>query len=196
MGFIRNLLALIGLLAIVAVVYGYQKFGSDIDAFSNFDAEFNSTYLDMWSKLKETGNSADATVWVVPLEDGVTPQDAEEAMEIVANDLNIKAVGELPLSEQVEGETGVKQRYLKIYQYCDPQTAMKMIDHTDAFAAYLPCRISIVEGKDGIFRLYSLNMDLMIHGGAELPADLKAEALKIKATMQKIMASGAAGDFF
>jgi uncharacterized protein (DUF302 family) len=196
MGFIRNILALIGLLAIVGMVYGYQKFGSDINAVSHFDEKFKTTYMGMWQKLKETGNSADATVWVVPLEEGVSAEDAEEAMKIVANDLNIRAVGELPLSEQVELQTGEKQRFLKIFQYCDPETAIKMVEHTDAFAAYLPCRIALVEGKDGQFRLLSLNMDLMIHGGAELPAELKAEALKVKETMQKIMASGASGDFF
>lgn len=196
MAFIRNLLALIGLLAIVGMVYGYQKFGSDINAISHFDEKFKSTYMGMWQKLRETGNSADATVWIVPLEEGVSPEDAEEAMKIVANDLNIMSVGEQPLSEQVELQTGQDQRFLKIFQYCDPATAMKMVEHTDAFAAYLPCRIAMVEGKDGQYRLYSLNMDLMIHGGAELPAELKKEALRIKETMQKIMSSGAAGDFF
>ena len=196
MSFIKNILALIGLLAVVGMVYGYQKFGSDMEAMSHFDPEFKSTYMQMWETLKKTGNSADATVWVVPLEEGVSPEDAEDAMKIVANDLNIMSVGEQPLSEQVALQTGEDQRFLKIFQYCDPATAMKMVEHTDAFAAYLPCRIAMVEGKDGQYRLYSLNMDLMIHGGAELPAELKAEALRIKATMQKIMSSGASGDFF
>lgn len=196
MGFIKNILALIGLIALVGVVYGYQKFSSDVEAFTHFDPEFKATYMGMWATLKKTGNSADATVWVVPLEEGVSPEDAEEAMKIVANDLNIMSVGEQPLSEQVALQSGEEQRFLKIFQYCDPATAMKMVEHTDAFAAYLPCRIAMVEGKDGQFRLYSLNMDLMIHGGAELPAELKTEALRIKETIQKIMASGASGDFF
>ncbi len=196
MSFIRNIFALIGVLALVAMVYGYQQFGKDIAAFNNFNPQFKETYSNMWNILRDTGNSADATVWMVPLAEDVSWEDAEEAMKIVANDLNIKAVGELPLSEQVEGQTGEKQRFLKIYQYCDPETAMKMVEHTDAFAAYLPCRVSMVEGKDGQFRLYSLNMDLMIYGGAELPADLKQEAMRIKETIQKIMASGASGDFF
>lgn len=196
MNFIKNLLALIGVLAIVAVVYGYQKFGGDYAAMQHLDEKATETYSAMWAKLKETGNSADATVWVVPLEEGVSTDDAEEAMKIVANDLNIMSVGEQPLSEQVALQTGKDQRFLKIFQFCDPETAMKMVEHTDAFSAYLPCRIAMVEGKDGQLRLYSLNMDLMIHGGAELPADLKAEANRIKEMIQKIMASGASGDFF
>ena len=196
MGFIKNILALIGLLAVIGIVYGYQKFGSDMEAIGHFDPKFKTTYMQMWDTLKKTGNTADATVWVVPLEEGVSPEDAEEAMKIVANDLNIMSVGEQPLSEQVALQTGEDQRFLKIFQYCDPATAMKMVEHSDAFAAYLPCRIAMVEGKDGLYRLYSLNMDLMIHGGAELPAELKEEALRIKETIQKIMSSGASGDFF
>ena len=196
MGFIRNILAIIGLLAIIGMVYGYQKYSRDFNVIGEFDEKFKSTYLGMWETLKETGNSADATVWVVPLEEGVSPADAEEAMKIVANDLNIMAVGEQPLSEQVALQSGEEQRFLKIFQFCDPATAMKMVEYTDAFSAYLPCRIALVEGKDGQHRLFSLNMDLMIHGGAELPAELKAEALKVKETIQKIMSSGAAGDFF
>ncbi len=196
MSFIRNLLALIGVLAIVAVVYGYQKFGSDYAAFRHLDEKAPETYANLWNTLKETGISADATVWVVPLEEGVSTSDAEEAMKIVANDLNMMMVGEQPLSEQVALQTGEEQRYLKIFQFCDPQTAMQMVEYSDSFAAWLPCRISMVEGKDGQVRLFTLNMDLMIHGGAELPPDLKQQALLIKEYIQKIMDSGSKGDFF
>ena len=180
MGFIRNIFALIGVVAVVAVVYGYQKFSADINAFDSFDARAGETYLSMWDKLKETGNSADATVWIVPLEEGVSVEDAEEAMKIIANDRNIMHVGEQPLSQQVELQTGEKQRFLKIFQFCDPLTAMRMVEYSDAFSAYLPCRIAMVEGKDGQIRLFSLNMDLMIHGGKELHAELKAEAQAVK----------------
>ncbi len=196
MSFIRNLLALIGVLAVIAIVYGYQKFGNDYAAFQHLDEKAVETYANLWNILKETGISADATVWVVPLEEGISTDDAEEAMKIVANDLNMMQVAEQPLSQQVELQTGEEQRYLKIFQFCDPQTAMRMVDYSDAFAAWLPCRISMVEGKDGQIRLYTLNMDLMIHGGAELPPDLKAEAMSIKEKIQKIMESGSKGDFF
>ncbi len=196
MNFIRNLLALVGLLAIIGMVYGYQKFGGDIAAIQNMSPETQSTYKDMWVKLKATGNAPDATVWRVPLEEGVSPADAEEAMKIVANDANIMHVGEQPLSEQVALQTGKDQRFLKIFQFCDPATAMKMVNYADSFSAYLPCRIAMVEGKDGQIALYSLNMDLMIHGGDPLPPELFDEAVKVKETIQKIMASGASGEFF
>lgn len=196
MRFIWNLLAIIGLLAVIGLAFGFQKLGADMAFMRGMSAETKVTYSEMWQKLKATGNSADATVWKVPLAEGVSKEDAEEAMKIVANDANIKAVGELPLSEQVALETGQPQRFLKIWQFCDPQTAMKMVDYSDAFSAYLPCRVAMVEDKSGQLNLYSLNMDLMIYGGDPLPEGLYQEAIKVKEIIQKIMSSGASGEFF
>jgi uncharacterized protein (DUF302 family) len=91
--------------------------------------------------------------------------------------------------------TGEEQRYLKIYMFCNPLTAVQMVDYSDAFSAYLPCRISVVEDKSGKLWLYSLNMDMMIHGGTELPAELFEEASKVKDTIVDIMNRGAEGEF-
>ncbi len=87
------------------------------------------------------------------------------------------------------------QRFLKIYQYCNPQTAMKMVDYSDAFAAYLPCRIAMVEDKQGKYHLYSLDMDMMIYGGKTLPPDLHTEAVKVQEIITDIMKRAAEGDF-
>lgn len=207
MNFIRNLLALIGLIAIIGGGYAYSKFGGmlaqmgNVDiaaekaAFEQLDPKAKDVYLNMWNKLKETGNSADATVVTYPLKEGVSPQDAEEAMKMVANEHNIKAVGELPLSEQVKLETGQDQRFLKIFQFCNPQTAMKMVEYSDAFSAYLPCRIAMIQGKDGKYKLMALDMDMMIHGGKTLPPELHAEAKQVQEIITDIMKRGAAGDF-
>jgi uncharacterized protein (DUF302 family) len=64
-----------------------------------------------------------------------------------------------------------------------------------AFSAYLPCRISLIEDTDGKLWIYTLNMDMMIHGGTPLPDDLKAEAIQVKEIILDIMNRGAAGDF-
>ncbi len=195
MAFIRNLLSIIGLLAILAGAYLYLKISPDIDAFRQLDPGARQVYTNMWQKLKATGNTADATVWKVPLAEGVSPEDAEETMKFVANEHNIKGVGELPLSEQVALMTGKKQRFLKIYQYCNPITAMKMVDYSDAFSAYLPCRIAMVEDKQGRYALYALDMDMMISGGKTLPPDLLEEATRVKEIIQDIMQRAASGDF-
>ena len=190
-----NILAIIGIVAIVVGGYGYAKFKPQLDAFAELDPGAKKVYGDMWTKLKETGVSADATVWIKEFQDDVTPEDAEEAMSSAATDLGIMAVAQQHLSAQVEKMTGEKQRYLKIYQFCNPITAMTMVDHSDAFSAYLPCRIAMIEGKDGKFRLYALDMDMMISGGKTLPEGLLKEATKVKDIMLEIMERGASGEF-
>lgn len=195
MNLIKNILAIIGIIAIFGGGYMYSKISGELNALNDLDPGAKKVYMDMWEKLKETGNSADATVWIMPLADGVSASDAEEAMKAVANEHNIKGVGDLPLSDQVKAMTGKEQRLLKIYQYCDPLVAAKMVDHSDAFAAYLPCRVSMVEGKDGKIRLYALNMDMMIYGGRTLPDDLKKEAMRVKKVILDIMKRGSEGDF-
>jgi len=204
---IRNGLALIGLLALLGGIFSFATAQQDnanqtgfnlmaeMAIIKDLDPKAMQVYSQMWQKLKDTKNSAAASVWKVPLAEGVSWQDAEESMRLIANEHNMRAVGELPLSEQVELETDEEQRFLKIYQFCDPQTAMQMVNYHAAFAAYLPCRIAMVEDKQGNFNLYALNMDIMIYGGAPLPPELRKEAERVKRIMLDIMNRSAIGDF-
>ena len=198
---IWNLLALVGLAMVAGLVwvaYTYD-FGidnlKDLANLSDFDKEAPQVYVEMTKSLLATGNAAEATVWKVPVAEDMEAADVEEIMRFVANEHNIKNVGELPLSEQVAAMTGEEQRYLKIFMFCDPLTAARMVDFSDAFSAYLPCRISLIEDKQGKLWLYTLNMDMMIHGGTTLPDDLFNEANAVKETMLDIMNRGAEGDF-
>jgi len=195
MGLLGRLFALIGFVVVVMAIISGLYFQKEIKAMQQFDEKAADVYMKMMSTILETGNAAEATVWRVPLSDGVSPADAEEAMKAVANEYNIKNVGELPLSKQVTLMTGKKYRTLKIYMFCDPLTAVKMLDYSDAFSAYLPCRVAMVEDKQGKVWLYTLNMDLMIYGGKTLPPELKREAIKVKETILAIMHRGADGDF-
>ena len=70
-----------------------------------------------------------------------------------------------------------------------------MVDYSDSFSAYLPCRVSLVEDKQGKFWIYSLNMDMMIHGGKPLPPELKADAERVREVILAIMDRSASGEF-
>jgi len=195
MNIIRNLLAIIGLFALIGGVWAGIKFQPYYSAFQQFDEKALTTYQDMVDKLIATGNAADATIWKRQVKAGLSVEDVEDVMKSVANELNIKDVGQLPLSKQVELMTGNKQRFLKIYMYCNPLTAVKMVDYSDAFSAYLPCRLSLVEDKQGKLWIYALNMDMMIHGGRPLPDDLKRESERVRTVIQNIMNRAASGEF-
>ena len=98
---IWNLLALIGLLLVAGMIYMATQLGDKLTNLRSFDSEAPEVYLDMAKKLIETGNAAEATVWKVPVKEGLGWEDVEQTMRFVANEHNIKNVGELPLSEQV-----------------------------------------------------------------------------------------------
>lgn len=192
---IWNLLALIGLVVMAGVITVIVQHGDGLNNLRDFDEQAPKVYMDMAKSLLASGNAAEATIWKVPVEDGLSVGDVEDTMRFVANEHNIKNVGELPLSAQVEAMTGEQQRFLKIYMFCNPLTAAQMVDYSDAFSAYLPCRISLIEDSDGKLWLYTLNMDMMIHGGKTLPDDLKAEANAVKDTILDIMNRAASGEF-
>lgn len=195
MGMLRNLLALIGVAAVAAMAYFGPGLWKYKVAFDGFDPKAFETYKEMADILIETGNSAAATVWRAKVADGLTFEDVDQSIQTIAQERNIKDVGSLPLGDQVEAMTGAPWRVLKIYLYCNPLTAAKMVEFDPAFAAYLPCRVSLVEDENGELWIYTLNMDLMIYGGVTLPDALLAEALEVKETMQQILSRAAEGDF-
>ncbi len=192
---LRNLFALIGLAAVIAVVYAMIQLQPTVAAFNQFEDKSMDVYLEMYEKLVETGSMAEATVWKIPVAEGMTPEDVEETMKFVANEHNFKNVGELPLYREVEAMSEQPYRYVKIYMFCNALTAARMLDYNDAFSSYLPCRITLIEDKKGKLWLYTLNMDGMIWGGKPLPADLKEEAENVRKIILDIMNRGATGEF-
>ena len=195
MNAIRNILAVVGLAVILAAAVMYPKFHAYKVRFAEFDPLALDVYMEMMDKLMETGNPADATVWAVKAADGLSFDEVAETLQVVANEHNLQNVGTLPFYKQVQAMTGKEQRKVVFYLLCDALIGADMLNHSDAYAAYMPCRISLVERADGSIWLYSLNMDMMIHGGDPLPPKLKADALEMKVKMLDAMNRAAKGEF-
>jgi uncharacterized protein (DUF302 family) len=70
-----------------------------------------------------------------------------------------------------------------------------MLEYRDQYSGFMPCRIAIVEDSKGQLWLYSMNLDLMIHGGKTLPPELKENALHVRNTIDEIMHLAAEGEF-
>lgn len=132
------------------------------------------------------------TVVKMPLAEGVAFEDAADSMKLRANMHNMKLVAELPLSKQIEA-MGQKARHMTIYQFCDPLTAQRMVEANIHFAAYLPCRIALVEDEKGHGWLIMMDLDLVMQG-TTLSKDLVARAVKVRDTLMDIMKAGADGD--
>lgn len=192
MKFIWNLLALIGLVVVVAVGAAWYNFGPVL---KDFDPGVIDTYKAFATKLIETGDPGMAMMREVKVEDGISAEDVVESMKSLATSHNFLFVGESPFYKQVEALTGEKFRYVNFLSFCDAKVGKKMLEYRDQYSGFMPCRIALVEGRDGGLTLYSMDLDLMIHGGRELPADLKADAIRVRDTIDAIMQGAAAGEF-
>ncbi|MGD8934113.1 MAG: DUF302 domain-containing protein [Gammaproteobacteria bacterium] len=192
---LRNLLAIVGLLAVIAGGYALVKYQPAINTVNQFEDKAVDVFAEMGARLIETGNMAEASVWKFPVDEGMTAEDVEQTMKFVANEHNFKNVGEMPLYKEVEAMSGEPYRYVKIFMFCNALTASRMLDYNDAFSSYLPCRITLIEDQEGKLWLYTLNMDGMIYGGKPLPAELKEEAENVKEIILDIINRGATGEF-
>ena len=150
----------------------------------------------MWDRWVEAdGDIAVATTWEAKVKAGVSAKDVEEILKIVAVERNMRDVGVLPLSKELEARSGKKEKLLTVYSYCSPATARKMVDFSPHMSAYLPCRVSVVEHDDGSLWLYTLNMDMMVKMGRKLPSPLKEEAQAVRDTIWEMMQRGSKGEF-
>jgi uncharacterized protein (DUF302 family) len=148
----------------------------------------------MWDRWVEAeGDIAVATTWERKVAKGVTPNDIEQILKQVATERNMKDVGTLPLSKELEARTGQKQKLLTVYSFCTPTTARRMVDFSPHMAAYLPCRVTVVEKEDGLW-LYTLNMDMMVKMGRKLPSPLKEEANAVRDTLWEMMERASKGE--
>ena len=149
----------------------------------------------MWDRwIEADGDIAIATTWERKVKAGLTVDDIEAVFAQVSVERNMKSVGELPLSKELEGRSGKKEKFLKVYSYCSPTTARMMVDFSPAMSAYLPCRLTVVEKDDGLW-IYTLNMDMMVKMGRKLPSPLKEEAWKVRETIYQMMDRAARGAF-
>lgn len=166
-----------------------------IGAINNLADGAGAESMKMWDRWVDSkGDIAVATTWERKVKEGVTIEQIEQSLQSIAVEDNMRAVGELPLSKELEARSGKKEKFLKVYSYCSPATARKMVDFSPHMAAYLPCRITVVEKEDGLW-MYTLNMDMMIKMGRRLPPDLAADAMKVRETIWKMMEKGSQGDF-
>lgn len=201
---------LIGLVVVV-VIAGFT-FKDTISAMGNLENGAGATFMQMWDRWeKSNGDIAYTTVWEKKVEEGVEYEDVVAAIKAVGIENNMKEVGELPLGKELNAR-GVKSGILHVMSYCSPDIARIMVDFTAAAAAYLPCRVTIVDHgkasdfdpatdtridvdkKEGLW-IYTLNMDMMITMGRKMPPEVLKQTMIVRQTIWDMLERGAAGDF-
>ncbi len=133
------------------------------------------------------------TVLKMALKKGLSVEDSVAAMLSKATEKNMKNVGRQQVSKELKSR-GIDSPYLDIFQFCNPEDAIKMVRFNTIFAAYMPCRIALVEDTKGKMWLEMLNLDMLINS-VNLPPELETIAIETNGVMLDILTAGATGDF-
>jgi hypothetical protein len=192
MHFIRNILALVGLLAIVGGIAAWVSFQGFV---SRLDPEVVRVYREAGEKFMKNLDPGDAFVRVERVKDGLSPQDVADSLKSLATQQNLLFVGEAPFYKQVEAVTGKPYRFIAFYSFCDARVGAQMADYNNTYAAFMPCRIALVQNADGSLWLQMMDLDMLIHGGKPLPPDLKANAIKVRQALDNVITGAARGEF-
>ncbi|MCK5336167.1 MAG: DUF302 domain-containing protein, partial [Gammaproteobacteria bacterium] len=72
--------------------------------------------------------------------------------------------------------------------------ARVMVNHNPIFAAYMPCKIALVEDKNKQHWLMMISLDVVINKNP-LPLVVKKTAERVNETLKKILRAGASGQF-
>ncbi len=190
MKFLKTILALIGAVVIAAMILIGVKYGGML---KQFDPEAIGAFSNMAKLVLETGDPAKGMIlkkkMVIP--EGMTKQEAIdnaiEVMDEVASQHGLAMVDHKVMPRK----TGI---YTQIRSYCSPTIADVFLTYSAEYVGFMPCRIGIIEEPNGDIYLYTMNLDLMIHGGKKLPPKLRELAMEVNAGMMGMFESGAAGE--
>jgi uncharacterized protein (DUF302 family) len=190
--FLRNLLALVGLVAVVAGGVGYTKWQGFV---SSLDPDAPKVFTELGKAYMDTLDPGVAMVKTVAVKEGMKPEDVVDSLKSLAVQHGMLFVGESPFYKQVEAVTGKPYRFVSFYSFCDATVGAQMIEYHTAYSAFMPCRIALVEDTKGRLWLHMMSLDPMISGGKPLPKELKAGAISVRDRLNKILDGAAKGEF-
>jgi len=154
---------------------------------------FLATFFSAAHAAKEEVHVIEQQLYKLPLAKGIKPKDAIDAIRSKAIDLNMKLVSHQPLSAELKAR-GVDSRRIEIFQFCNPYDARVMVNHNPIYAAYMPCKIALVEDDKGQHWLMMISLDMVINKNP-LPLVVKKTAERVNNTLKKILRAGASGQF-
>ncbi len=114
-------------------------------------------------------------VIVMKIQPDVSEEDAVDAMVVKAGELNLAVVAVH------------RSEYVTSVELCAPSIAVKILQHSPELAVYVPCRISVIDGK-----VMTLDFSGVLQ---TLPSDLQQLAETVIDRVGLIMVAGIKGEF-
>ena len=196
MKFLKGIFTLIGIIVVMGLAFIMVKHGSSLTKMNN---KALSLYMKMADNVLTTGNPAKGMVIKrkLVIENGKTKMEAiENAIEImdeVGENYGLEKVDEKTIPRKLLNKNGEKV-YTHIRSYCSPTLADILLSHSGEFVGFMPCRVGIVEDKNGDVWLYTMALEMIISGGHTLPPELLEHASNVKDAMVSMIEKGAAGE--
>ena len=196
MNFIKGIFTIVGALVVLGLLFVGVKYGSSL---GKMDGKALGLYMDMADKVLTTGDPAKGMVIKrkLVIEEDMTKAEAiENAIEImdeIADAHGLAVVDKKTMPRKQLNKEG-KEVYTHIRSYCSPSIADVFLEFSGEFVGFMPCRVGIVEDANGDVWLYTMGLDLMIHGGHELPAKMLELAETVKEAMVDMITKGALGE--
>ena len=130
---------------------------------------------------------------------GLSFEDVKQSMELRANQLNFKKVGESPMWKDIQVVLGdMNAPRMEVYHYCDIAAGREILKYAPESIVYLPCRIAIMEDADKNLWVLTLDWNTSwldsISGKMGAPSELMKYATDIRDKMDVIMRAAAEGD--
>ncbi|MBT7556660.1 hypothetical protein HN615_07020 [Candidatus Woesearchaeota archaeon] len=158
------------------------------------ESKLNTAISNIASAIEDISDSQDSVI-KIPVTSEMSKESVEEAMESIATSMGVRSVGMLPISEMLELSTDSKQRFHKAFQYLDIRDSMDLMNYSTKLSTVYPISIHLVEGISGQLWLTTTDIQSTISQHQTSPKYIKEILYRAKATAQKIMNSGATGNF-
>ncbi|MDP2788141.1 MAG: DUF302 domain-containing protein [Pseudomonadota bacterium] len=134
-----------------------------------------------------------------PVKKGLTFDEVKTSMELSANKLNFKKVGESAMWKDIQAVLGdMEAPRMEVYHYCDIAAGREILRYAPEAIIYLPCRIAIMEDADKNLWVLSLDWNTSwldsLSGKMGAPDQLMKHAVDIRDKMDVIMKAAANGD--
>jgi len=196
MKFIKGIFTLVGAIVVIGALLIGLKYGSSM---AKMDGKAFGLYMKMADDVLTTGDPAKGMIIKRKLiieEDSTKEEAIENAIEVmdeVAESYGLMKVDEktMPRGGKFMKDGGL---YTHIRSYCSPSIADIFLSHSGEFVGFMPCRVGIVEDKEGVIWLYTMSLDMMIHGGHTLPPELLEHANNVKDAMVGMIEKGSVGE--
>jgi uncharacterized protein (DUF302 family) len=191
MSFFKNIFAIIGLVAVLVIVGIYFSYGSKI---SKLDDQAISTYIKMFDTVLETGDAAKGMVLKYKVNEDVETEDIVESINALAEEFNMRVTGDTKMFT-IDDAKGTEVKKVRNFSMCSIPIAKTFLAHSQEFGGFMPCRIMLIEFGNGDKYLYTMDLNLAIHGGHPLEPELLKLAKHVQKAMLEIPSRAAEGDF-